>query len=105
MNLRNLRVLRDTYEFSPNFLKSSKLTNPTMKQRVGMFTVLSCRLATAALLCAGCMTANEDRLHKKVMTWARVGTSAEEATHIMEHHGFQCSPPHRLQGAMPGENP
>src|SRR5438132_657829 len=61
-----------------------------MKMNLKTLPTLFGGLATAALLCAGCMTSNPDRLHKKVIAWVPVGTSAEEAKRMMERHGFRC---------------
>src|SRR5260221_4985060 len=62
-------------------------------------------VAIAALLGGGCMTGNPGRFHTNVTKWVPVGTSAEDATRIMERHGFQCSSPHEREGAMPGDAP
>jgi len=51
------------------------------------------------------MTSNEDRLLKKVMRWAPVGTSGEEAKRLMETHGFRCSPSHLLEASRQGDLP
>src|SRR6266576_587146 len=76
-----------------------------MKTPSARLCALATVLATGALLNSGCMTGNPDRLHKKVMTWAPVGTPTADATRIMERNGFQCSPPHYSQSSRPGDLP
>ena len=69
-----------------------------MNEYTKRFRVLCGALATAALLCAGCMTSNPGRLHKKVAAWVPVGTSVEDGTRIMESHGFRCTASHDPDG-------
>ncbi len=105
---------------NPNLLKLRRVTNDRktqrgktdsrkrnmiMKNKLKTLPALFAVLATAAYLCAGCMTGNPDRLHKRVNTWTPLGTAAEDAKRIMEGHGFTCRAPHRLEAAMPSDGP
>src|SRR5260221_12877096 len=86
-------------------VKPLKITNVNERLKTNRLAVLMSGVAIAALLGGGCMTGNPGRFHTNVTKWVPVGTSAEDATRIMERHGFQCSSPHEREGAMPGDSP
>ena len=75
-----------------------------IKPKIKTYSAMFCVLTTVALLCGGCMTTNEEKLHREVATWVPAGTSAEEAKRIMEGQGFRCVPGH-IQSGIPWEGP
>ena|SRR5258708_2202606 len=75
-----------------------------MKTKTKPLRALFAGLASAVLLCAGCMTSDPDRLHKKAAVWVPIGTPVEGAKRIMEGHGFRCEQS-RFQAARPWAGP
>ena len=63
---------------------------------------VTCGLAAAALLCAGCMTNDPEKLHAKVTRWVPMGTPVEVAKPAMEKQGFHCKAGYMLSGTPSG---
>lgn len=76
----------------------------TMKANIRTTPALLCALAFVALLCAGCLTSNTERLHQKVTVWVPKGSRVEDAKRTMEAHGFKCKLGH-IESGVPWEGP